>query len=168
MGCNSSINIQTKEDKDDRIIKVNVNSKKNKKKKKKEDNNKKNNEEDNKEENEDYLDIGSAKKDINGNTDCKTIVNNNESDIHNMNINRNLYNYKSTNYKYLKDEQKNLHKSNPVLNPNKKEEAYNNIDYIELKHPLDNSSDEIEEQNQNPNKKEERKKIEELRKKIFE
>ena len=31
MGCNSSINIQTKEDKDDRIIKVNVNSKKNKK-----------------------------------------------------------------------------------------------------------------------------------------
>ena len=152
MGCNTSVNIQTKEDKDDRVIKVNVNNKKNKKK---EDNNKKKNEEDNKEdnkeENEDYLDLGSAKKDINGNTDCKTIVNNNVSDIHNMNVNKNLYNYKSTNYKYLKDEQKNLHKSNPVLNPNKKEETYNNINYIELKHPLDNSSDEIEEQNQNTN-----------------
>ena len=27
MGCNTSVNIQTKEDKDDRVIKVNVNNK---------------------------------------------------------------------------------------------------------------------------------------------
>ena len=145
MGCNSSINVQTKEDKDDRIIKVNVNKEKNIKK---EDNIIKNNEEENKEDNEDYLDMDSAKKDINENTDCKKIENNHIYNIHNMNINKNIYNYKSTNYKYLKDEQKDLHKSNPVLNTNKKEESYNNIDYIELKHPLDNSSDEIEEQNQ--------------------
>jgi len=71
-----------------------------------------------------------------------------------MNINKNLYNYKSTNYKFSKEEQKNLHKSNPVFNMNKQKESYNNMDFIELKHPLDNSSDEIEEQNQITNKNE--------------
>ena len=72
-----------------------------------------------------------------------------------MNINKNLYNYKSTNYKYLKEEQQNLHKSNPLLNDNKKEISYNNIDYISLKHPLDKSSNDIDEQdNKLENKKE--------------
>ena len=141
------MNIQTKEDKDDRIIKVNANKgSKIKKDNKKSDNN------DNDE--EDYLDVESGRNNQNGNTDCKTIVNNNTSGIQNMNINKNLYNYKSTNYKFLKDEQKDLHKSNPVLNMNKKEESLNNIDYIELKHPLDKSSSENEIVNKNTNKKE--------------
>ena len=147
MGCNTSMNVQTKENKDDRIIKVNVN-KGNKIKidNKKSDNN--NNDE------KDYLDVESDRKNQNGNTDCKTIINNNASGIQNMNINKNLYNYKSTNYKYLKDEQKDLHKSNPILNMNKKEESLNNIDYIELKHPLDKSSSENENENKNIIKKE--------------
>ena len=140
------MNIQTKEDKDDRIIKANVKkvSKKKKDTKKSDDKDK---------EDEDYLDIESGKNNPNGNTDCKTIVNNNNSGIHNMNINKNLYNYKSTNYKFLKDEQKDLYKSNPVLNMNKKEKSDNNIDYIELKHPLDKSSSENDNKNQNINKK---------------
>ena len=147
MGCNTSMNIQTKEDKDDRIIKVNVN----KGNKTKIDNKKSDN---NDNEDEDYLDIESGKNNQNGNTDCKTIINNNISGIQNMNINKNLYNYKSTNYKYLKDVQKDLHKSNPVLNINKKEESINNINYIELKHPLDKSSSENEMENKNTIKKE--------------
>ena len=141
------MNVQTKEDKDDRIIKVNVN----KGNKTKIDNKKSDN---NDNEDEDYLDIESGKNNQNGNTDCKTIINNNISGIQNMNINKNLYNYKSTNYKYLKDVQKDLHKSNPVLNINKKEESINNINYIELKHPLDKSSSENEMENKNTIKKE--------------
>lgn len=147
MGCNTSMNVQTKEDKDDRIIKVNVN----KGNKIKIDNKKSDN---NDNDDEDYLDVESDRKNQNGNTDCKTIINNNTSGIQNMNINKNLYNYKSTNYKYLKDEQKDLHKSNPILNMNKKEESLNNIDYIELKHPLDKSSSENENENKNIIKKE--------------
>ena len=142
MGCNTSMNIQTKEDKDDRIIKINEN-KENKTTKNENKENDKNNNKDNGE----YLDIESIKKIENGNTDCKTIVNNNVSKIHNLNINKNLYNYKSTNFKYLKDEQQNLHKSN-LLKDNKKEISYNNTDFIALKHPLDNSSDNIDEQEQ--------------------
>jgi len=142
MGCNTSMNVQIKEDKDDRVIKVNVNRvNKANTDTKKSDNNEK--------ENEDYLDIESGKNNPNGNTDCKTIINNNISSIHKMNINKNLYNYKSTNYKFSKEEQKNLHKSNPVFNMNKPKESYNNLDYIELKHPLDNSSSEDENANQN-------------------
>jgi len=136
------MNVQIKEDKDDRVIKVNVNRvNKANTDTKKSDNNEK--------ENEDYLDIESGKNNPNGNTDCKTIINNNISSIHKMNINKNLYNYKSTNYKFSKEEQKNLHKSNPVFNMNKPKESYNNLDYIELKHPLDNSSSEDENANQN-------------------
>ena len=142
MGCNTSVNIQTKEDKDDRIIKINEN-KENKTTK----NENKENDNDNNKDNGEYLDIESIKKIENGNTDCKTIVNNNVSKIHNLNINKNLYNYKSTNFKYLKDEQQNLHKSN-LLKDNKKEISYNNTDFIALKHPLDNSSDNIDEQEQ--------------------
>ena len=141
MGCNTSMNIQTKEDKDDRIIKINEN-KENKTTK----NENKENDNDNKD-NGEYLDIESIKKIENGNTDCKTIIYNNVSKIHNLNINKNLYNYKSTNFKYLKDEQQNLHKSN-LLKDNKKEISYNNTDFIALKHPLDNSSDNMEEQEQ--------------------
>ena len=141
------MNVQTKEDKDDRIIKVNVN----KGNKIKIDNKKSDN---NDNDDEDCLDVESDRKNQNGNTDCKTIINNNTSGIQNMNINKNLYNYKSTNYKYLKDEQKDLHKSNPILNMNKKEESLNNIDYIELKHPLDKSSSENENENKNIIKKE--------------
>ena len=147
MGCNTSMNVQTKEDKDDRIIKVNVN----KGNKIKIDNKKSDN---NDNDDEDCLDVESDRKNQNGNTDCKTIINNNTNGIQNMNINKNLYNYKSTNYKYLKDEQKDLHKSNPILNMNKKEESLNNIDYIELKHPLDKSSSENENENKNIIKKE--------------
>ena len=144
MGCNTSMNVQIKEDKDDRVIKVNVNRvNKTNTETKKSDNNAK--------ENEDYLDIESGKNNPNGNTDCKTIINNNISDIHKMNINKNLYNYKSTNYKFSKEEQKNLHKSNPVFNMNKQKESYNNMDFIELKHPLDNSSSEDENANKNQN-----------------
>jgi len=141
------MNIQTKEDKDDRIIKANIKkiSKKKVDTKKSEDKDK---------DDEDFLDIESGKNNPNGNTDCKTIVNNNISGIHNMNINKNLYNYKSTNYKFLKDEQKDLYKSNPVLNMNKKEKSDNNIDYIELKHPLDKSSSENDNKNDNIIKKE--------------
>ena len=142
------MNVQIKEDKDDRVIKVNVNRvNKANTDTKKSDNNEK--------ENEDYLDIESGKNNPNGNTDCKTIINNNISSIHKMNINKNLYNYKSTNYKFSKEEQKNLHKSNPVFNMNKPKESYNNLDYIELKHPLDNSSSEDENANQNQNQKNE-------------
>ena len=142
------MNVQIKEDKDDRVIKVNVNRvNKANTDTKKSDNNEK--------ENEDYLDIESGKNNPNGNTDCKTIINNNISDIHKMNINKNLYNYKSTNYKFSKEEQKNLHKSNPVFNMNKQKESYNNMDFIELKHPLDNSSS--EEENANKNQKAENK-----------
>ena len=142
------MNVQIKEDKDDRVIKVNVNRvNKANTDTKKSDNNEK--------EKEDYLDIESGKNNPNGNTDCKTIINNNISSIHKMNINKNLYNYKSTNYKFSKEEQKNLHKSNPVFNMNKPKESYNNLDYIELKHPLDNSSSEDENANQNQNQKNE-------------
>ena len=149
MGCNSSINIQTKKDKDTRLIKIKKG--KENKKNKKENIQNVNNEEDKME----YLEIDSIKKEKNQNTDCKTIVNHNISDIHKMNINKNLYNYKSTNYKYLKEEQQNLQKSNPLLNDNKKEISYNNIDYISLKHPLDKSSNDIDEQdNKLENKKE--------------
>ena len=138
------MNVQIKEDKDDRVIKVNVNRvNKANTDTKKSDNNEK--------EKEDYLDIESGKNNPNGNTDCKTIINNNISSIHKMNINRNLYNYKSTNYKFSKEEQKNLHKSNPVFNMNKQKESYNNMDFIELKHPLDNSSSEDENANKNQN-----------------
>lgn len=138
------MNVQIKEDKDDRVIKVNVNRvNKANTDTKKSDNNEK--------EKEDYLDIESGKNNPNGNTDCKTIINNNISDIHKMNINKNLYNYKSTNYKFSKEEQKNLHKSNPVFNMNKQKESYNNMDFIELKHPLDNSSSEDENANKNQN-----------------
>jgi len=144
MGCNTSMNVQIKEDKDDRVIKVNVNRvNKTNTETKKSDNNEK--------ENEDYLDIESGKNNPNGNTDCKTIIYNNISSIHKMNINKNLYNYKSTNYKFSKEEQKNLHKSNPVFNMNKQKESYNNMDFIELKHPLDNSSSEDENANKNQN-----------------
>ena len=138
------MNVQIKEDKDDRVIKVNVNrvNKANTDTKKSDDKDK---------EDEDYLDIESGKNNPNGNTDCKTIINNNISDIHKMNINKNLYNYKSTNYKFSKEEQKNLHKSNPVFNMNKQKESYNNMDFIELKHPLDNSSSEDENANKNQN-----------------
>ena len=142
------MNVQIKEDKDDRVIKVNVNRvNKANTDTKKSDNNEK--------EKEDYLDIESGKNNPNGNTDCKTIINNNISDIHKMNINKNLYNYKSTNYKFSKEEQKNLHKSNPVFNMNKQKESYNNMDFIELKHPLDNSSSEDENANKNQNQKNE-------------
>ena len=138
------MNVQIKEDKDDRVIKVNVNRvNKANTDTKKSDNNAK--------ENEDYLDIESGKNNPNGNTDCKTIIYNNISSIHKMNINKNLYNYKSTNYKFSKEEQKNLHKSNPVFNMNKQKESYNNMDFIELKHPLDNSSSEEENANKNQN-----------------
>ena len=138
------MNVQIKEDKDDRVIKVNVNRvNKTNTETKKSDNNEK--------ENEDYLDIESGKNNPNGNTDCKTIIYNNISSIHKMNINKNLYNYKSTNYKFSKEEQKNLHKSNPVFNMNKQKESYNNMDFIELKHPLDNSSSEDENANKNQN-----------------
>ena len=143
MGCNTSVNIQTKEDKDDRIIKINEN----KENKTTKNENKENDNDNNNKDNGEYLDIESIKKIENGNTDCKTIVNNNVSKIHNLNINKNLYNYKSTNFKYLKDEQQNLHKSN-LLKDNKKEISYNNTDFIALKHPLDNSSDNIDEQEQ--------------------
>jgi hypothetical protein len=143
MGCNTSVNIQTKEDKDDRIIKINEN----KENKTTKNENKENDNDNNNKDNGEYLDIESIKKIENGNTDCKTIINNNVSKIHNLNINKNLYNYKSTNFKYLKDEQQNLHKSN-LLKDNKKEISYNNTDFIALKHPLDNSSDNIEEQEQ--------------------
>ena len=143
MGCNTSVNIQTKEDKDDRIIKINEN----KENKTTKNENKENDNDNNNKDNGEYLDIESIKKIENGNTDCKTIVNNNVSKIHNLNINKNLYNYKSTNFKYLKDEQQNLHKSN-LLKDNKKEISYNNTDFIALKHPLDNSSDNIEQQEQ--------------------
>ena len=144
------MNVQIKEDKDDRVIKVNVNRvNKANTDTKKSDNNEK--------EKEDYLDIESGKNNPNGNTDCKTIINNNISDIHKMNINKNLYNYKSTNYKFSKEEQKNLHKSNPVFNMNKQKESYNNMDFIELKHPLDNSSSEDENANKNQNQKKENK-----------
>ena len=144
------MNVQIKEDKDDRVIKVNVNRvNKANTDTKKSDNNEK--------ENEDYLDIESGKNNPNGNTDCKTIINNNISNIHKMNINKNLYNYKSTNYKFSKEEQKNLHKSNPVFNMNKQKESYNNMDFIELKHPLDNSSSEDENANKNQNQKKENK-----------
>ena len=139
MGCNTSVNIQTKEDKDDRIIKINEN-KENKTTK-----NENMEIDNNNNENAEYLDVESIKKTENGNTDCKTIINNNEAKIHNLNINKNLYNYKSTNFKYLKEEQQNLHKSN-LLKDNKKEMSYNNTDYIALKHPLDNSSNDIKEQ----------------------
>lgn len=135
MGCNSSINIQTNEDKDNRIIKVN-----NKKENKPEIN------DNNSQENNEYLEIESTKKIQNGNTDIKTIINNDSSKIHEMNINKNLYNYKSTNFKYLKEEQKNLTKSNPILKDNKKETNYNNPEFITLKHPLDNSSNDGEEE----------------------
>ena len=142
------MNVQIKEDKDDRVIKVNVNRvNKANTDTKKSDNNEK--------EKEDYLDIESGKNNPNGNTDCKTIINNNISSIHKMNINKNLYNYKSTNYKFSKEEQKNLHKSNPVFNMNKQKESYNNMDFIELKHPLDNSSSEDENANKNQNQKKE-------------
>ena len=138
------MNVQIKEDKDDRVIKVNVNRvNKANTDTKKSDNNEK--------EKEDYLDIESGKNNPNGNTDCKTIIYNNISSIHKMNINKNLYNYKSTNYKFSKEEQKNLHKSNPVFNMNKQKESYNNMDFIELKHPLDNSSSEDENANKNQN-----------------
>ena len=144
------MNVQIKEDKDDRVIKVNVNRvNKTNTETKKSDNNEK--------ENEDYLDIESGKNNPNGNTDCKTIIYNNISSIHKMNINKNLYNYKSTNYKFSKEEQKNLHKSNPVFNMNKQKESYNNMDFIELKHPLDNSSSEDENANKNQNQKKENK-----------
>ena len=143
MGCNTSMNIQTKEDKDDRIIKINEN----KENKTTKNENKENDNDNNNKDNGEYLDIESIKKIENGNTDCKTIVNNNVSKIHNLNINKNLYNYKSTNFKYLKDEQQNLHKSN-LLKDNKKEISYNNTDFIALKHPLDNSSNNIEQQEQ--------------------
>lgn len=135
MGCNSSINIQTNEDKDNRIIKVN-----DKKENKPEIN------DNNSQENNEYLEIESTKKIQNGNTDIKTIINNDSSKIHEMNINKNLYNYKSTNFKYLKEEQKNLTKSNPILKDNKKETNYNNPEFITLKHPLDNSSNDGEEE----------------------
>ena len=144
------MNVQIKEDKDDRVIKVNVNRvNKANTDTKKSDNNEK--------EKEDYLDIESGKNNPNGNTDCKTIIYNNISSIHKMNINKNLYNYKSTNYKFSKEEQKNLHKSNPVFNMNKQKESYNNMDFIELKHPLDNSSSEDENANKNQNQKKENK-----------
>ena len=143
MGCNTSMNIQTKEDKDNRIIKINAN----KENKTTKNENKENVNDDNNKDNGEYLDMESIKKIENGNTDCKTIINNNVSKIHNLNINKNLYNYKSTNFKYLKDEQQNLHKSN-LLKDNKKEISYNNTDFIALKHPLDNNSDNIEEQEQ--------------------
>ena len=149
MGCNSSINVQTNEDKDNRIIKVNNKNEINPK------NHKDIEKDDIEQDNNEYLDIESAKKIQNGNTDIKSIVNNDISDIHKMNINKNLYNYKSTNFNYQKEKRNNLHKSNPILNENKKEELYNNTDYIALKHPLDNSSDDVEEQqNQITNKKE--------------
>ena len=149
MGCNSSINVQTNEDKDNRIIKVNNKNEINPK------NPKDIEKDDIEQDNNEYLDIESAKKIQNGNTDIKSIVNNDISDIHKMNINKNLYNYKSTNFNYQKEKRNNLHKSNPILNENKKEELYNNTDYIALKHPLDNSSDDVEEQqNQITNKKE--------------
>ena len=141
MGCNTSVNIQTKEDKDDRIIKINENKENKTTKNENIENDNNNNE------NAEYLDIESIKKTENGNTDCKTIINNNVSKIRNLNINKNLYNYKSTNFKYLKEEQQNLHKSN-LLKDNKKEMSYNNTDYITLKHPLDNSSYDIGEQEQ--------------------
>ena len=145
MGCNSSMNIQTKDNTDDRIIKVNVN----KKSENKINNNKNDN---NEQDNEEYLDLESAKKTQNGNTDCKTIINNTISDIHNMKINKNLYNYKSTNFKYLKNEEDNIRKSNPVLNFNKNEVINNNNEYITLKHPLDSSSNDGED-NRNLNMK---------------
>ena len=149
MGCNSSINVQTNEDKDNRIIKVNNKNEINPK------NPKDIEKDDIEQDNNEYLDIESAKKIQNGNTDIKSIVNNDISDIHKMNINKNLYNYKSTNFNYQKEKRNNLHKSNPILNENKKEELYNNTDYIALKHPLDNSSDDVEEEkNQITNKKE--------------
>ena len=141
MGCNTSVNIQTKEDKDDRIIKINENKENKTTKNENIENDNNNNE------NAEYLDVESIKKTENGNTDCKTIINNNVSKIHNLNINKNLYNYKSTNFGYLKEEQQNLYKSN-LLKDNKKEMSYNNTDYIALKHPLDNSSNDIEEQEQ--------------------
>jgi len=141
MGCNTSVNIQTKEDKDDRIIKINENKENKTTKNENIENDNNNNE------NAEYLDVESIKKTENGNTDCKTIINNNVSKIHNLNINKNLYNYKSTNFKYLKEEQQNLHKSN-LLKDNKKDMSYNNTDYIVLKHPLDNSSNDIGEQEQ--------------------
>ena len=150
MGCNTSVNIQTKEDKDDRIIKINENKENKTTKNEIIENDNNNNE------NAEYLDVESIKKTENGNTDCKTIINNKILKIHNLKINKNLYNYKSTNFKYLKEEQQNLHKSN-LLKDNKKEMSYNNTDYITLKHPLDNSSNDIEEkeqQNQVTTKKE--------------
>ena len=147
MGCNSSINIQTKENIDTRIIKINK-DKENKITQKDYIQNDNNNQD-----HFEYLEIESIKKERNENTDSKTMVNHNISDIHNMKINKNLYNYKSTNYKYLKEEQKNLNKSNPILKDKNKEISYNNVEYITLKHPLDKSSNDIEDADNNADNK---------------
>ena len=147
MGCNSSINIQTKENIDTRIIKIN------KDKENKITQNDYIQNDNNNQDHFEYLEIESIKKERNENTDSKTMVNHNISDIHNMKINKNLYNYKSTNYKYLKEEQKNLNKSNPILKDKNKEISYNNVEYITLKHPLDKSSNDIEDADNNADNK---------------
>ena len=115
MGCNSSVNIQVEENNGNRIIKANDRIIENKNKTNNNNNisQKKNKFDD---DNAEYMDIDTAKKTLNENSESKVLENNTIkiSKIQNLNINKNLYNYKSTNFKYEKDEHKNLLKSNPV------------------------------------------------------
>ena len=74
----------------------------------------------------------------------------NKPNIHNIKITDNIFNNKSTNYKYLKDNKINLIKSNPIINANTNPNNPNNNNnqvknshskFIPLKHPLDMSSE---------------------------
>ncbi len=159
MGCASSVNVQIEENKDNRKI---ISNGKEVGNIKKTDNGKDNNNnndkieersEENHDEDEDYLEMPSIKKTNNENSQSKTIVNmnlDNKPNIHNIKITDNIFNNKSTNYKYLKDNKINLIKSNPIINANTNPNNPNNNNnqvknshskFIPLKHPLDMSSE---------------------------
>ena len=144
MGCNSSVNIQVEENNGNRIIKANDRIIENKNKTNNNNISQKKNKFD--DDNAEYMDIDTAKKTLNENSESKVLENNTIkiSKIQNLNINKNLYNYKSTNFKYEKDNQKNLLKSNPVLNENNQNNNNDDEKYIQIKHPLDSSSSEKE------------------------
>ena len=146
MGCASSVNVQIEEDKDKRkilsngkevgTIQKNDNDNKNKIEERSEEDN----------QDEDYLELPTKKKSDNENTQNKTIVNiNNLPNIHKIKITDNLYNNKSTNYKYLKESKINLIKSNITIkadnNNNNPQEEKKINQFIPLRHPLDISSE---------------------------
>ena len=149
MGCASSVNVQIEENKDNR--KILSNGKEVGTIKKADNGNNNNNRiEERSEENqeEDYLEMPTIKKSSNDNTQSKTFENllNNKPNIHNIKISDNFYNNKSTNYKYVKEDNQNLVKSNPMLNANvkfnnNKKEENNHNKFIPLRHPLDISSE---------------------------